>query len=342
MTSVADVMRYVPGVTTHQGENNRDQVIMRGNNSSADFFVDGVRDDVQYYRDLYNLDRVEVLKGPNALTFGRGGAGGVVNRVVKNASFMPLRELFVQGGAFGNKRMTADIGQALTSSVAFRVNGMLENSDSFRERVDLERQAINPTLTFLPSDRTRVVVGYEYLRDRRVADRGITSYQGSPAAVPIDTYFGDPDQSQVRADVHLGSFVVEHRIGRATIRNRTLVGDYGRFYQNFVPGAATVDGTQALLTAYNNATDRTNVFNQTDVSLAATTGVVHHVFLAGAEFGQQWTDNFRQTGFFNDTATSVLVPIANPTISTPVTFRDALVVNLFSNCSSNLPNSANT
>ena len=86
MTSVADVMRYVPGVTTHQGENNRDQVIIRGNSSSADFFVNGVRDDVQYYRDLYNLDRVEALKGPNALMFGRGGAGGVINRVVKEAA----------------------------------------------------------------------------------------------------------------------------------------------------------------------------------------------------------------------------------------------------------------
>ena len=64
-------------MTTHQGENNRDQVIIRGNSSSADFFVNGVRDDVQYYRDLYNLDRVEALKGPNAMIFGRGGAGGV-------------------------------------------------------------------------------------------------------------------------------------------------------------------------------------------------------------------------------------------------------------------------
>ena len=68
-------------MTVHQGENNRDQVIIRGNSSSADFFVDGVRDDVQYYRDLYNLERVETLKGPNAMIFGRGGAGGVVNRV---------------------------------------------------------------------------------------------------------------------------------------------------------------------------------------------------------------------------------------------------------------------
>ena len=77
MMSIGDVVRYVPGITAHQGENNRDQVIIRGNRLSADFFVNGVRDDVQYYRDLYNLDRVEALKGPNAMIFGRGGRGGV-------------------------------------------------------------------------------------------------------------------------------------------------------------------------------------------------------------------------------------------------------------------------
>src|SRR5262245_18930070 len=78
MMSIGDVVRYVPGITAHQGENNRDQVIIRGNSSSADFFLNGVRDDVQYYRDLYNLDRVEALKGPNAMIFGRGGMGGVI------------------------------------------------------------------------------------------------------------------------------------------------------------------------------------------------------------------------------------------------------------------------
>src|SRR6185369_8918964 len=114
---------YVPGVTLHQGENNRDQIIMRGNSSSADFFVDGVRDDVQYYRDLYNLDRVEALKGPNALMFGRGGAGGVINRVTKQAFLAALREVDVQGGSFGNKRATADIDQPLGDHAAVRVNG---------------------------------------------------------------------------------------------------------------------------------------------------------------------------------------------------------------------------
>ena len=320
MTSVADVMRYVPGVTTHQGENNRDQVIIRGNSSSADFFVNGVRDDVQYYRDLYNLDRLEALKGPNALMFGRGGAGGVVNRVVKEASATALREVLLQGGAFGNKRLTADVNQPLSGRVSFRLNGMIEDSGSFRNEVELQRSAINPTLTFQASDRTRVTASYEYLRDRRVADRGITSYQGSPADVPIETYYGDPAQSHVRADVHLATTAFEHRFGRAAIRNRLQVADYGRFYQNFVPGAAAADRSTVALTAYNNATDRTNVFNQTDLTLTAATGRIEHTLLAGAEVGRQLTDNFRQTGFFNNSAT-LQVPFDAPQTNSPVAFR---------------------
>lgn len=93
MTSLGDVVRYVPGVGAHQGENNRDQIIFRGNSSSADFFVNGVRDDVQYYRDVYNLDRIEILRGPNAMVFGRGGGGGIINRSTKEAGFTELREL---------------------------------------------------------------------------------------------------------------------------------------------------------------------------------------------------------------------------------------------------------
>jgi len=321
MTSVGDVVRYVPGITAHQGENNRDQVIIRGNNSSADFFVDGVRDDVQYYRDLYNLDRIEALKGPNAMTFGRGGGGGVVNRVIKEAGFQALHQIALQAGAFGNRRITADLGQPLTGRVAVRLNAMYENSDSFRRAVGLERFGVNPTVTLAPSRDTKIRIAYEHLHDTRVADRGIPSFQGRPADVDIDTFFGNPDASHVRARVDLASAHVEHRWGNVVVRNHTLLADYDRSYQNFVPGAVTANKTQVALSAYNNATARTNLFNQTDIVYTAATGRVRHTLLTGAEVGRQLTDNFRNTGFFNNTVTSLLVPYAAPTIDVPVTFR---------------------
>ena len=323
MTSIGDVVRYVPGVSYHQGENNRDQVIMRGNSSSADFFVDGVRDDVQYYRDLYNLERIEALKGPNAMIFGRGGGGGVINRVIKQAAFQPVRTLDLQLGAYSNKRVTADLNQPLSDRVAVRLNGVFENSGSFRDFVDLERGGVNPTLTFT-SGNTRLTTGYEYLSDTRVADRGISSFQGLPVDVEPSTYFGNPSDSRVRARVHVGSLGIEHRAGDFTIRERASIGGYDRFYQNYVPGAVSADRSQVTLTAYNNATDRTNVFSQTDATYRLQTGGLAHTLMAGMELGHQDTANFRNTGFFNDDATSIRVPLANPMTTVPVTFRHSL------------------
>jgi len=323
MLSLGDVMRYTPGIQVHQGENNRDQVIIRGNSSSADFFLNGVRDDVQYYRDLYNLERVEALKGPNAMIFGRGGGGGVVNRVTKEAIFQPFHELTLQAGGYGHARAAGDFDQPLGDKVALRLNAMYEDSGSFRDSVDLTRYGINPTLTIAASSTTRITASYEHLHDRRVADRGITSYQGSPADVPISTYYGDPDDSRVRADVDLGTVTIEQKAGPVTLRNRTLYGAYDRGYQNYVPGAVTPDKSQVALSAYNNATKRDNLFSQTDAIYTAATGSVKHTLVAGFELGTQGTDNFRNTGYFDNTATSILVPYADPTITTPASFRQS-------------------
>lgn len=323
MLSLGDVVRYVPGAAHHQGENNRDEIVLRGNNSSANFFVDGARDDVQYYRDLYNLSRVEILKGPNALIFGRGGAGGVVNRVTKQAEFGTFRSVFLEGGSFGSRRLSTDLNAALSSTVAVRLNGVYENSDSFRHGVGLERYGANPALTWTPSSQTTVSVGYENFHDRRTADRGVTSFEGRPVDVPVATYFGDPANTHVRARVNLTNATIEHRAGALTVRNHVLFGAYGRGYQNFVPGAVSASGSQVTLTAYNNATTRHNLFNQTDVTYRATTGRVRHTILGGAEAGLQLTDNFRNTGFFNNETTSMLAPLDRPTVSVPMTFRQS-------------------
>jgi len=324
LTTIGDVVRYQPGITAHQGENNRDQIIIRGQSSSADFFVNGVRDDVQYLRDTYNLESVEVIRGPNALVFGRGGGGGVLNRVTKEASFAPSREITVQGGSFADLRAAADINQPINDKFAFRVNGLAERSNSFRDFVKFRRYGIAPTFTFTPSNDTRLTFAYEFFRDQRTADRGITSFQSKPADVPISTYYGNPDDSEVNADVHLVSGTFEKQIGDLNIRNRTMYGDYDRFYQNYVPGAVNTAGTLVSISAYNNATRRKNLFSQTDLSYAFETGRLKHRLLGGFELGRQRTTNFRNSGFFNNTATSILVDFNDPTTDVPVTFRQAV------------------
>jgi catecholate siderophore receptor len=322
-TNIGDTVRYVPGITAHQGENNRDQVIIRGQNSSADFFVNGVRDDVQYYRDLYNLESVEVIRGPNAMIFGRGGGGGVINRVTKEASFGPFYAFSLQGGSYRNGRATADINTPLNSKFALRVNALAERSDSFRDFVNRRRVGFTPSVTFTPDAKTRLTFTYEFLRDRRVADRGITSFNNRPADVPISTFYGNPDDSHVRANVHLAQLGFERQFGKLNLRNRTMYGDYDRFYQNYVPGAANAIGTLVTLTAYNNSTRRKNLFNQTDLTYIARTGKIRHTLLGGTELGRQLTNNFRNTGYFNNRDTSIQVAFDGPRTSVPVTFRQS-------------------
>jgi catecholate siderophore receptor len=323
MLSMGDVVQYMPGISAHQGENNRDQVVIRGNSSSADFFLDGVRDDVQYYRDLYNVEQVEALKGPTAMVFGRGGGGGVINRVTKEASSVPLHEFTILGGQIGDKRVDMDLDQPFGKKVSGRLNAMYEDSGSFRDFVNLERYGLNPTVTIAPGPNTNINVGFEHFQDHRVADRGIPSFLGLPLDVDPGTYFGDPADSRVRARVDLGSVNFNHRFDRFNLHNRTLFGGYDRGYQNYVPGAVNAAQTQLSMSAYNNATSRLNLFNQTDLTFRFSTGRIRHTFLVGSEFGRQLSDNFRNTGFFANNATSILVPLSNTVLAVPATFRQS-------------------
>lgn len=328
--SLADAVRYVPGVGISQGEGNRDALVFRGNRSTGDFFIDGLRDDAEFYRDLYNIERIEVLKGANGMIFGRGGSGGVVNRVTKEAHWNPVQEFSFQGGSFEQKRMSADVGYVINDVAAVRLNALYENSGSFRNGVDMERLGIAPTLTIKPTHRTKVVVNMERFHDDRTADRGITSVVGSTGQVtgPVDVrraqFFGDPRRSNANVDVlSFGNFI-EHKFDSGvTVQNRTNYTTYDKFYQNVFASGGLNPLTGLLpVGAYNNATERDNVFNQTNVLYSLNTGPFSHTLLAGIEVGRQETHNRRETGLFNNSADSanLFVPISNPVTNAPITF----------------------
>ncbi|MES2181723.1 MAG: TonB-dependent receptor [Pseudomonadota bacterium] len=321
--NLGDVVRYTPGVGAAQGEGNRETFIFRGNSTTGDFFVDGMRDDTQYYRDLYNTERVEILKGPNGMIFGRGGAGGVINRVSKEATWDPVQELGLQFGSYDQKRVTVDVGAVLNDVAAVRLNAMYEDGNSYRDGVSLERKGINPTITLKPSENTKIVVGAEYFKDDRIADRGITSFQGRPVNTNRSQFFGDASNSPTDTEVKAFNASIEHIFDNGiTVRNKTRYADYDKFYQNVFPGVVDTTGTTVSISAYNNATERTNLFNQTDVTFKLETGAIKHELLTGMELGRQKTDNFRETGFIGATSgTTITVPLSNPTTSFPFTFR---------------------
>ncbi|HEX2779992.1 MAG TPA: TonB-dependent siderophore receptor [Gemmatimonadaceae bacterium] len=323
MRSMADVVRYIPGITMGQGEGHRDQPTIRGNSSTADFFVDGVRDDVQYLRDVYNVERVEALKGSNAMLFGRGGGGGVLNRVTKVADRLAHRQLTAETGAFGHRRASVDGGGMVTGRLSARLNGMYENSESYRDVIGVERWGANPTLSFFGA-RTTARLGYEHFDDKRGVDRGIPSYRGAPSPARVSAFFGDPAVNQASARVDGGRLLVEHLAPAGiTIRNQTRFTSYDKFYQNVVPGAVNAARTDVTLSAYNHATQRANLFNQTDVTLGRATGRIWHALLVGVEGGRQRTTNFRNTGYFANGGATTTVPFERPTVSVPVTFRQS-------------------
>lgn len=340
--NLTDVTRYVPGVAVHQGEGNRDELIIRGVDSSANFFVNGFRDDVQISRDLYNAQSMEVLRGPSALTFGRGVGGGLVNRTLKEADFSRIYEATAQTGSYENRRFTLDAGQAVNQDFAARLNMMYEGTDTFRDFGKLERYGINPTITWRPTNLTKVKLSYEYFHDDRTADRGNPS-QGLSATSPsstrfnpaapfapfgdVTTFFGSPSLNDARFDFHMVMAFVEHDFQNGlTVKNGSMYANYHKFYQNAYPGNGPLSGavnpadTAFNLAAYNNTTNRENAFNQTDFVYKAYTGPVFHTVAFGTEFGREAGVGIRNTGIFPNGTNTIVANPFNPTYFGTINF----------------------
>lgn len=307
--SISQAVQYVPGVQAVQGEGNRDALVFRGNATTGDFFLDGLRDDVQTYRDIYNTDRIEVLKGPNGMAFGRGGAGGAINRVSKQAGWDPIHELTASYGAYDYKRISGDFGQALTDDVAFRVNAVYEDSGSYRDGVGIERYGITPTVTIRPDDNTKIVLSTEYFKDKRVADRGVPS-QATVVGTPTvnntdfnrrpykigdyDTFFGNARLSPTETETVAFNASIEHSFDNGiNVKNSTRYANYNKYYQNvFARNPVSISGNVEF-GAYRDETDRENIINQTDLTYNAKTGSVEHKLLFGMELAKQDTASKR-------------------------------------------------
>ena len=323
LRSVGDLLLFVPGASPSSGEGNRDQLTLRGNNTTADFFVDGLRDDAQYFRDFYNLDRVEVLKGPNAMIFGRGGGGGIINRVTKRASFGNRQQVIASHDSDGGTRGTADVDLSVTGALGLRVNSLWEKGETFRDHSNFKRYGINPTLGFSAGQDTRIDLSFEYFHDRRTADRGIPSLTDGNALTvdrPLSgfdkRFFGDPDASYSDVDVQIANVAAEHHFSDSLVlKNRTLLANYDKFYQNvFASGAATAAGNFTL-GAYNSRNDRRNIISQTDLVWTGEVAGLDQTLLLGFELGRQSGRNQRLTGsFVGGNIGSVADPDADRTV----------------------------
>ena len=331
LRSMAEVLRYVPGTTVGQGEGNRDQITLRGQNTSADFFLDGVRDDVQYYRGLYNIERVEVLKGPSALIFGRGGGGGVINRVQK-VPIAGTRLLNASAGVntFGNWNIGADINAPLGESTALRLNGEYENLASNRDAYGGERYAFNPTVG-ADLGRWKLGLSYEYVHDDRVTDRGVPSVAttagqpNTPLPGYRDTFFGIPGVNRTGLEAHIARVRADAELtDRLNWTNTVMVGDYDKYYANVFPnGPADLARGTVVLGSYTDATQRRNVMVQSNLVWKADMGAVSHTVLLGLEYADQHTASQRRNGTLSN-ATLNLRTIVYPTVTFGALARDTV------------------
>ena len=331
--SLADVLRYVPGTTVGQGEGNRDQITLRGQNTTADFFLDGVRDDVQYYRGLYNIDRVEILKGPYALIFGRGGGGGIINRVQKSPiggeTFGAAR---ASVNSFGGWDLSGDINVALSDKTSLRVNSAYEAIEGDRKFVDGNRFAINPYLGVDISDDWKLGFSYEYVNDDRVNDRGVPSIAtgvGLPNT-PIRGYdrqfFGVPGVNRTTLEAHIAKLRLDGQLtDNLKFTSTVLYGDYDKLYINaFANAAATSQTGTVVLDAYSDPTKRENLIAQANLIWDVQTGALDHKLLFGVEYGDQNTANKRFNRVFSPSNVLNLVNPVYPTVTFTTPSRDTV------------------
>jgi catecholate siderophore receptor len=331
--SLGEVLRYVPGVTVGQGEGNRDQVTLRGQNTTADFFLDGVRDDVQYFRGLYNLERVEILKGPYALIFGRGGGGGIVNRVQKSPSltsrFLDAR---ASANSFGAHDLSLDMNLPVSGAAAFRVNAVYEGLASHRDYYEGERFAVNPYLAVELAGGWKAGLSYEYVDDDRVTDRGVPSFAGVPISGYRDRFFGVPGANRNTLQAHIVKLRVDRALTDDLMFSTTILyGDYDKDYVNVFPnGAATALKGTVALASYADTTTRENLLVQSNLAWDLRTGSIGHKVLFGVEYADQVSANRRRNGVLSSATFSLANPVF-PTVTFPALSRDtASTVNAFS------------
>jgi catecholate siderophore receptor len=314
--SMQDALLNVTGVTPQLGEGRRDQVALRGFSAINDNYIDGVRDDARYYRDLSNLETIEVVKGSASALYGRGSTGGLINRVTKKPLFgQAVTEVVVTGGSYDRRRIQGDLGRSFGNDrFAFRLTGAYEDAEGHRPHYSLERTALSPSLAWRSARGTEVLLQADLLDDSRVPDRGIPSFNGAPVHAARETYFGTPQEDFVDNRVASQAITVQQPLGSAwRLRNVFRHTWYDNEFSNTQPSTTRLVAGRiiAARSQYNVDATQRNVFNQTELLTTGTMGPIAHTTLIGVEVGRERTRTQRFTG------TAPEVDVLSPVLGRP-------------------------
>lgn len=328
--SIEDALQNVAGVSPSVGDGQRDQVYIRGFSAQYDQYLDGVRDEAMYFRDLSNIDRVEVLEGPSAVLYGHGSAGGIVDRISRLPTAAEVGSVDVTYGSWDQRRAELDSGGPLGSTaLTYRLDAAGEDSGGFRDQYFLQRYHLSPSVAWQASPDTRVLVQFDYLNDLRLDDLGIPALVGRPASgfpgtapdVPIGSYYGSPDsldRDYVRADVDTATLTLDHRFSSGMALHEVFRGEHYALDRNnmlptgaYIPGGGSYSGdldsvwvkrSQRHIVRFEN-----DLFNQLEASWKFQSADVSHLVLAGLEVGRQGADS--NSTQYNALAVALVDPV---------------------------------
>jgi catecholate siderophore receptor len=306
-TTLRDALRNVTGIGINAGEAGGaqgDGFTLRGFNARNDMFIDGIRDQGSYFRDAFNIQAVEVLKGPASIYFGRGSTGGIINQVTK----APQLESFYNGtfaaGSGMYFRGTADINETLSPTMAFRVNAMAQRADIVeRNHVEGARQGFAPSLSLGLGTPTQMTFNYFLQHEDNIPDYGMPFFHGKPVRVDRETWYGLTKSDFEKTLVNIGTARLEHRFSdQLNLRSATVYSNVNRDADPSIPAVTCVApvtcGPGAIITGVTRSrperhTEEGILTNQTDLTTNFVTYGFKHTLASGVDLSLQSFDQTR-------------------------------------------------
>lgn len=353
-TTLPDALQNVPGISyaAAEGGTQSNQVLyLRGFPLNQDIYIDGVRDMGEYNRDLFATESVEVLKGPSALLFGRGGSGGLVNQTTKAPTLQPHKEVSVTLGSNRQKRAVGDLNLRTGDDSAVRLIALKESSGNYRYPQGVEKAGLAPSFWTRLGTATEATFSYYYLKSDDITDYGQPTLsaaatgtgQAAMPPIPADKYYGFAKHDYARHTTQIGTFKLEHEFSDAlSIRNTLRFASYKRELEATIAtlratdanGAAVTTATplSLLMVTRNHDGGRTRdnddhaLINQTDITWKLDTGSIRHTVMGGMELSKERLNRWNYTLDANpataavDTPTSA-TPLLNPDPGTSLNYR---------------------
>ena len=312
-TSLQDLLRTSPGITFGAGEGGQplaDRPFIRGQSSGNNIFVDGIRDSGGQQREVFNLEQVEVIKGPDSAYSGRGSGGGSINLSSKSPKLVDFTNVSLGGGTDNYWRGTIDQNWAISDTAGFRINVLSASGDvARRNAVDYDKLGVAASFAVGIDTDTTATLSLNYLDSNQMPDYGIPLYtkRGGATAprenaegilnVPYDTFYGLTARDYLNNTVKSATLVLEHRLTQnLTLRNSTRYAETLNDYVVTNPGdggaAQLINGTwwmkRGLKSRWNPVDTTANV---TELYGTFNTGAIKHSFSLGAEFTHEVNKN---------------------------------------------------